>query len=228
MTETILIVDDEPSQLRMAEFVIKDKLHYKTVTATSGQEAIDYVMSRRNVLPDLILLDLVMPKVGGLQVIRAIKACHPQLPIIVLTQYGDHESATTAVHAGANDFLNKPVSLERLGLSIRNAISMQRMSSYIEQIGHTPTVAKMPNPANVQSWCLDDGGHVKKLKKIEEEAIRFALEHNQWCMTRAARSLGIGRSTLYRKLSSMGLDTYISRANQTTRPIIYISSAERS
>lgn len=228
MRELILIVDDEPSQLRMAEFVIKDKLQYRTMTASGGQEAITMVLSGRLPLPDLILLDLVMPKVGGLDVIRAVKACYPQMPIIVLTQYGDHESASSAVHAGANDFLNKPVSIERLELSMRNAIAMQRMANHIEQMSRSVPAPSAAPTLNAQSWFLDEHGQVKKLKRLEKEAICYALEHSQWCMTRTARNLGIGRSTLYRKISDFGLENYISRANQTTRPMIYISSGERS
>lgn len=85
MPETILIVDDEISQLRMAEFVVKDKLRYQVVTASGGQEAINWVVSGKTPQPDLILLDLVMPKVGDLEVIRAVRALKPQIPIIVFT-----------------------------------------------------------------------------------------------------------------------------------------------
>jgi DNA-binding NtrC family response regulator len=70
----------------------------------------------------------------------------------------------------------------------------------------------------------DDNGKVKTLRHIQEEAIRFALNYSGGCMTRAAKCLGIGRSTLYRKLD----EHQISRANQTTRPMMTVSSASRS
>jgi DNA-binding NtrC family response regulator len=78
------------------------------------------------------------------------------------------------------------------------------------------------------SGMLDEKGKMKTLRSVQEEAIRFALQHAGGCMTRAARNLGIGRSTLYRKVSQLDLDPYISRANQTTRPMISVSSLERS
>ena len=228
MTETILIVDDEISQLRMAEFAVKDKLHYRVLTASGGQEAINMVIGGRQPQPDLILLDLIMPKVSGFDVIRAVKAYRPEIPIIVFTQYGDHENASRAVQAGANDFLNKPVVLERLRLSIQNALAMQRMSSHIariEKLSASPVVVGMEE----RRGFLDAQGRMKKLRAIEEEAIRFALVHAEGCMTRAARNLGIGRSTLYRKLAEFGLgQNYNSLENQTTRPIIYVSSSDRS
>lgn len=75
---------------------------------------------------------------------------------------------------------------------------------------------------------IDKEGKVKTLRSLEEEAIRYALEQTNGCMTRAARRLGIGRSTLYRKVNEMDIDVYISRANHTTRPMMMASSAERS
>lgn len=228
MPETILIVDDEISQLRMAEFVVKDKLHYRTVTANSGQEAIQWIMSGKQPAPDLILLDLMMPKVDGLEVIRAVKAYRPQLPIIVFTQYGDHDNAMRAVQAGANDFLNKPVVLERMRLSIQNALAMQRMANYIETADRQGSVNMAISDAPTQRAFLDPQGRMKKLRTLEDEAIQFALDHADGCMTRAAKSLGIGRSTLYRKLGESSGNIHISRANHTTRPIIYASSSEHS
>ncbi len=74
----------------------------------------------------------------------------------------------------------------------------------------------------------DEQGRLKPLKSVEEQAIRFALQHAGGCMTRAAKNLGIGRSTLYRKVSEMAIDPYISRANHTMRPMMKISSMERS
>lgn len=75
---------------------------------------------------------------------------------------------------------------------------------------------------------VDDHGRVKKLRVIEEDAIRLALHHAGGSMTRAARSLGIGRSTLYRRVHDLEISGYISRANQTTRPMMEASSTPRS
>lgn len=75
---------------------------------------------------------------------------------------------------------------------------------------------------------VDAQGRIKKLKFIEEEAIRYALRHYGGSMTKAAASLGIGRSTLYRRMVSTPLGDYVPRANQTTRPIMRISSGDLS
>ncbi|MDX2112550.1 MAG: sigma-54 dependent transcriptional regulator [Alphaproteobacteria bacterium] len=83
-----------------------------------------------------------------------------------------------------------------------------------------PPLASTPTPPNI----VDAEGKIRTLRSIQEEAIRFALHHSGGCMTRAAKYLGIGRSTLYRKLE----EHQISRANQTTRPMMMVSSASRS
>lgn len=131
MSHTVLIVDDEPTQRRLIEYVITEKLGYQAVTLSSGQEAIDYILSGRKPEIDIVLLDLNMPKVGGMEVIRAIRPLRPQLPIIVLTMHGDLEKAVTAVKSGANDFLAKPVPIERLQISIQNILKIGSLNEEV-------------------------------------------------------------------------------------------------
>jgi DNA-binding NtrC family response regulator len=75
---------------------------------------------------------------------------------------------------------------------------------------------------------LDVQGRMKDLESIEREVIQFALTYSGGCMTHAAKNLGIGRSTLYRRVNALKLDNYISRENQMTRPTIRMSSKELS
>jgi len=75
---------------------------------------------------------------------------------------------------------------------------------------------------------LDAQGRMKNLEAIEKDAIQFALAYANGCMTHAAKSLGIGRSTLYRRMHSLKLGNYISRENQITRPTIRMSSKAHS
>jgi DNA-binding NtrC family response regulator len=120
MTETILIVGREPAQREIIRHVLEDRLSYRAATAAGGREAIDYMLS--DGLPDLMLLDLSVQDTGGTEMIREALAAHPGLCVIVLTPYGDMERASAALRAGAADFLSRPVTVERLGASIRNAL----------------------------------------------------------------------------------------------------------
>ena len=134
MGHSVLIVDDEPTQRRLIEHVVGERLGYKTVSAAGGQEAIDYIYDVKQPDPDVILLDLVMPKVTGMDVIHAVHAVKPHIPIIVLTMHGDMDRAAAAVKAGAHDFLAKPVPLERLSISIKNALHVNTLNHEVVRL----------------------------------------------------------------------------------------------
>jgi DNA-binding NtrC family response regulator len=80
----------------------------------------------------------------------------------------------------------------------------------------------------INPLLLDTQGNMKNLEAIEKEVIQFALTYSGGCMTHAAKNLGIGRSTLYRRMSALKLENHISRENQMTRPTIRISSKTHS
>jgi len=167
MTDIVLIVDDGSSHLRMAEYAIGQKLGYRVTTAGSGEEAVRWVLSGQKPQPDLVLLDLGMPGTGGLQVIRDIKSSRPQLPIIALVPYGDDDSVAQAVQAGVSDFLSKPVAVDRLKLSLRNALALRRMSyailrlerqvthhvCFADIIGRSPAMQEVLALASVAADC---------------------------------------------------------------------------
>lgn len=134
MKKTVLVVDDEPTQRRLIEYVVGERLGYHVVPLAGGQEAIDYVLSGRQPEADLMLLDLAMPKVSGMDVIRAIRPLRPQLPMIVLTMHGDLEKAIEAVKAGATDFLAKPVPMERLSVSLQNALKLSVLNEEVTRL----------------------------------------------------------------------------------------------
>ena len=96
------------------------------VTAPGGGPALDLIRGPRGDQIALMLLDLVMPDMDGLEVLAKLRASHPDLPVIVLTAKGGIDSAVEAMRAGANDFLVKPASPERIAVSIRNAAQDRR------------------------------------------------------------------------------------------------------
>ncbi len=98
--KTLLIVDDEPVQLTLLQEIAEKKLGYRAVAVSSGQEAIDYIMWKAEPAPDIVLLDLFMPEIDGMAVLRAVSSVRPDLPIIVLTQYGNNQRAMEAITNG--------------------------------------------------------------------------------------------------------------------------------
>lgn len=106
-------------------------------------------------------------------------------------------------------------------IDVADLEAVQKTKIHIADIASQKS--SVPGPA-----LLDGNGKIKPLKSLEQEAIRFALMHAGGCMTRAARVLGIGRSTLYRKVSELDIAPHMIRANHTTRPMIDISTIEHS
>ena len=216
MPGTILIVDNQPAQLRVMEEAVALRLRYGTVTSGGGAEAIEWVTSGREPCPDLVLLNLTLPEIEEFQVIRALRRCRSNLSIIVLRRFGDEgRSAAQAIQAGADDYLIKPVTLTRLRVSIANAIKWRRLAARVAQLERDAlfpekgpwTTGNMTGDGGEMLPMLDVRGRVKTLKVLEEEAIRFVLRRTGGSMTRTARNLGIGRSTLYRRLDELGIDS---------------------
>ncbi len=133
MAQTILIVDDDPVQRRLLEAAIS-RSGMSVVTAPGGQPALDILNGPRGDQFALVLLDLVMPDVDGITVLTRLRAMHSALPVIVLTAKGGIDSAVEAMRAGANDFLVKPASPERIAVSIRNALTIGTLSGEVTRL----------------------------------------------------------------------------------------------
>ena len=118
--EHILIVDDEEDVLELVRFNIS-KEGYVTETAGSGEEAIAKV---KNKVPDLILLDLMLPGIDGLQVCRQIKSDHKteHVPIIMITAKGEESDIVTGLEIGADDYVTKPFSPKVLVARVRRIL----------------------------------------------------------------------------------------------------------
>src|SRR5689334_17527164 len=133
MTQTILIVDDDPVQRRLLESAIT-RMGLTTVTAPGGGPAIDLLFSPKGEQISLMVLDLMMPDIDGLEVLSKLRAANRELPVIVLTAKGGIDSAVEAMRAGANDFLVKPASPERIAVSIRNQLKIGTLSGEVKQL----------------------------------------------------------------------------------------------
>jgi DNA-binding NtrC family response regulator len=133
MAQTILVVDDDPVQRRLLETAIS-RTGMNVVTAPGGGPALDLVKGPRGDQIALMLLDLVMPDMDGLEVLTKLRVSHPDLPVIVLTAKGGIDSAVEAMRAGANDFLVKPASPERITVSIRNQLKIGALSGEVTRL----------------------------------------------------------------------------------------------
>lgn len=114
---SILVVDDDKAHRTMLTTLIKG-WGYQVVEADDGQTAVDIVQERYF---DLILMDIRMIKVSGLEAMDKIKTFNPSIPVIIMTAYSSIETAVDALKNGAYDYLTKPLDFEKLKLTIRRA-----------------------------------------------------------------------------------------------------------
>jgi DNA-binding NtrC family response regulator len=133
INQTILIVDDDPVQRRLLEAAIS-RMGLDTMTAPGGGPALDLLFSPKGQHVSLILLDLMMPDVDGIEVLTKLRAANQEMPVIVLTAKGGIDSAVEAMRAGANDFLVKPASPERIKVSIGNALKLGVLSGEVTRL----------------------------------------------------------------------------------------------
>jgi DNA-binding NtrC family response regulator len=133
MPKRVLVVDDDPAQRRILEETIK-RFGYSVATAESGDKALAAL--RADAASDicLVLLDLVMPGTDGMAVLGAMRALPKKPPTIVQTAHGSIDAAIAAMRAGAIDFVVKPVSPERLEVSIKNALKIEALAGELNRI----------------------------------------------------------------------------------------------
>ena len=118
MVRTILVVDDEASHRMMLGAHLKEE-GFEIVEASDGQGAVDLV-SRH--FYDLILMDIRMPVMDGVEALKQIKKISPAIPIIMMTAYGSIDSAVDALKSGADDYLTKPLDMEELLLKVKKVL----------------------------------------------------------------------------------------------------------
>jgi two-component system nitrogen regulation response regulator NtrX len=123
MSATILIVDDEESILKSLGGILEDE-GYKPLYAGDGIEAL--AVAQREA-PDLVLLDIWMPRMEGLETLQRLKEINPGLIVVMMSGHGTIETAVKSTKMGAYDFIEKPLSLEKVVLTVKNALGLTRL-----------------------------------------------------------------------------------------------------
>jgi DNA-binding NtrC family response regulator len=124
MPDRILVVDDEPNMLRLLKTILMDKTGYE-VTTTNNPLEVSKLLQEGHY--DLVVTDLKMPLVDGIDLIGIVKNIDAAMPIIVITAYGTIETAEEAIQKGAYDFITKPFRKETILITIKRALEWKRM-----------------------------------------------------------------------------------------------------
>ncbi|PXF58470.1 MAG: Fis family transcriptional regulator [Deltaproteobacteria bacterium] len=164
----ILVVDDEESILQSVTDILEDE-GFDVQTSPDGETSLE-IMGED--LPDLVLLDIWMPGMDGLEVLKRIKADWPFIPAVIMSGHGTIETAVKATRLGAYDFIEKPLSYEHLLLAIQNALKYhdlreqnvflrQKTGERRELIGESPAMRRLKEQlaivAPTDAWVLIQG-----------------------------------------------------------------------
>src|SRR2546421_614595 len=136
MAASILIADDDAVARRLVENMVQ-KCGYETIVVDSGDAAIAALTAPDAPAIDGVILDLVMPGLDGMGVLAKIREAGLSIPVIVQTAHGGIDNVISAMRAGAADFVVKPVGLERLQVSLRNALNSSALKGELQRIRHS-------------------------------------------------------------------------------------------
>ena len=173
---SILIVDDEASILASLEGILEDE-DYDVHQAESGEQALRVM---REVPVDLVLLDIWMPGMDGLETLQHIKNDHPDVQVVMMSGHGTIETAVRATKLGAYDFIEKPLSLDKVALIVSHALEQkrleeenrnlrQRLQWQYEIVGESPAIRHLmeqiraAGPTNGRVMICGESGTGKEL-----------------------------------------------------------------
>jgi DNA-binding NtrC family response regulator len=175
----LLVVDDDPAGCHLLTAIFEGR-NYRVATARDGPAAIGAISAEP---PAAVILDLNLPGMSGMEVLKALRASAPSLPVVILTGFAEIATAVEALRLGAFDYLTKPVNYEELVLSVERALEQRRLVAEVgdlrqqiqaggwlaDQLGPSPEAARVVEqvkqvaPSNLTVLILGETGTGKDL-----------------------------------------------------------------
>lgn len=112
--KAVLVVDDDPKSLKLLAVKLTQE-GYRVITASSGEDALVALKLER---PGLVLLDIMMPQMDGIETLKRIKSLKPDIPVAMVTAVWDNEEGKRAFEAGAYEYITKPIDMEYLKMAV--------------------------------------------------------------------------------------------------------------
>jgi DNA-binding NtrC family response regulator len=132
MAKTVLVIDDDPTQRRLLSAAV-EKAGFGCRTAPDGETGVA-LATDKNVNIDVVLLDLTMPGLSGMDTLEMLTERRPDMPVVMLTATSGIDTIVAAMHAGAVDFIVKPANPERVVVSIRNALKLSSLTGEVKRL----------------------------------------------------------------------------------------------
>lgn len=175
--QTILVVEDDSKIARLLELELKHA-GYEVVVATDGRSGLERAVADEI---DLVLLDIMLPKMSGLEVVRRLKEERPLLPVLMVTARGDRYDKVSGLDLGADDYITKPFEIEEVLARIRAFLRMRQLvrQDYSEHVLTYETLKVDVNRHEV--YCE---GNKIDLTRREFDLLVFFLENPERVLTR--------------------------------------------
>ena len=173
MARTVLIVDDEESIIQSLQGILTDE-GFEVISAGSGPSALEKI---DELMPDIVLLDIWMPGMDGIETLVKIKESHSELQVVMMSGHGTIETAVKATKLGAYDFIEKPLSIEKLLLVVNNAVGYSRLEEEIHVLREQ---------AKDKYNLTGDSDPVRQLK----EQIKIVAPTNAWVLISGENGTG--------------------------------------
>ena len=124
MAERILVIDDEVDMLMLLRMIIEDNTNFQVETTNSPSEGIKLIKEKDF---DLVITDLKMPGMDGIELFDEFKDLKPEIPVIIITAYGSPEAANTALKMGVSDFITKPFRKTDILFTINRVLELSKI-----------------------------------------------------------------------------------------------------
>lgn len=184
---TILVIDDEPGIRQVLTDILQDE-GYQVVSAEDGQEGLARL---QQTVVDLVILDVWLPKMGGIEVLEIIRKDYPEVEVIVISGHANIDMAVKAIKLGAFDMMEKPLSMDKILTQVRNALEMealrrenrklkQTLGASTEMLGETAQIKQIrelvqqAGPTNATVFITGENGTGKELvaRLVHEQSKR--------------------------------------------------------
>jgi two-component system phosphate regulon sensor histidine kinase PhoR len=154
--EKVLVIEDKPEMIQILTDYVLGPQGYVTLTALDGEKGLRMALSEE---PDLVILDLRMPKMSGLQVLQTLRELQCPVPVILITAYGSEEVVVRALRLGANDYVAKPFELDEMINAIERVLSKSRQEKEKARLSQEleKSVKELTRKIELMLYSIDEG-----------------------------------------------------------------------
>jgi two-component system, NtrC family, response regulator AtoC len=197
----IYVVDDEETISKLLEHWVTKKWGYEARTFTTGEECLDNLST----IPDAIILDIMLPGIGGVETLKRIKVRYPDIPVIMLSAQGKVDVAIETIKLGATDYFSKPVDFTKLEVGVKNAIQTHDLSREVSRLREA-----VGKPVHFDSIVSDNGAMQEVFKLVQK------VKDNDICVLVLGES-GTGKELIAQAIHYNG--------NRKDKPFVVVNCA---